>query len=124
MEEISGLMWSCLICVVAKELYNEAVYTFIGSFSNTERFGWTGSLLSHCRILSVWSFLIAYDLAAFIILYSFISVAVEVHILAHQSEADESAPLGTTLLGEAPATLVPTLSTNCARETSPGYPWV
>lgn len=39
MEEISGLMWSCLICVVAKELYNEAVYTFIGSFSNTERFG-------------------------------------------------------------------------------------
>lgn len=51
-------------------------------------------------------------------------MAVEVHILAHQSEADESAPLGTTLLGEAPATLVPTLSTNCARETSPGYPWV
>lgn len=51
-------------------------------------------------------------------------MAVEVHILAHQSEADESAPLGTTLLGEALATLVPTLSTNCAHETSPGYLWV
>lgn len=106
MELISCLLWSCLICVVAKELCSRALDSSVRSFCSAGRLGWVGSLWSHSWVArwlelsnSWWRGSLCY-----VVLVHFCgsAMAVEVPILAHQrgAVALDQPPEGAALLGK------------------------